>query len=245
VTSKRNLLIAVNVVLFHVAALWALQSGLIRRAVETVVPVTLMSEIITPPAPRIEPTPAPPPPPPKPQPQPPQPQPQRKVEPPPVRRESARIEPRKALPPAPEPVAIARPDPAPAPNAPTGTAQPPPAAPPIAAPVAAAPAPVAAPAPPAPARVELPSSDADYLQNPRPAYPALSKRLGEQGKVMVRALIAADGTVSRAEVSQSSGFDRLDQAALAAVQKWRFVPGKRNGVAEAMWHQIPVNFVLE
>ena len=98
---------------------------------------------------------------------------------------------------------------------------------------------------PAPARIELPSSDADYLQNPKPVYPPLSKRLGEQGKVMVRVLIGADGTVQSASLARSSGFNRLDDAAMAAVLKWRFVPGKRDGVAQAMWHQIPVNFVLE
>ena len=136
------------------------------------------------------------------------------------------------------PVAIA--DPTPAPNAPTGVTAPQPPAPPIAAPVAAAPV-----APPPPPKVELPSSDADYLQNPKPAYPAISKRLGEQGKVIVRVLIGVDGTAQRAEIRQSSGYDRLDQAALTTVQRWRYVPGKRGGVAEAMWFNVPINFVLE
>jgi protein TonB len=102
-----------------------------------------------------------------------------------------------------------------------------------------------APAPPAPLKLELPSSDADYLQNARPAYPAMSKRLGEQGKVLVRVLIGVDGTARQAEIQKSSGFDRLDQAALATVQRWRYVPGKRAGVAEAMWFTVPIVFVLE
>jgi protein TonB len=93
--------------------------------------------------------------------------------------------------------------------------------------------------------VELPSSDADYLQNPRPAYPAISKRLGEQGKVMVRVFIGTDGMAQKAELRQSSGYERLDQVALATVQRWRYVPGKRNGVPEAMWFVVPINFVLE
>lgn len=100
-------------------------------------------------------------------------------------------------------------------------------------------------APPAPARVELPSSDADYLQNPKPAYPSLSKRLGEQGKVVVRVLIGVDGTAQKAEIKQSSGFERLDQAALGTVLRWRYVPGKRAGMPEAMWFNVPINFVLE
>ena len=103
----------------------------------------------------------------------------------------------------------------------------------------------AVPAPPVPARAELSSSDADYLQNSKPAYPANSWRLGEQGKVIVRVLIAADGAAQKYEIRKSSGFERLDQAALATVQRWRYVPGKRGGVPESMWFSIPINFVLE
>ena len=117
-----------------------------------------------------------------------------------------------------------------------------PAAP--AAPALVAAAPVAPAAPPAPA-VQLPSSNADYLQNPKPNYPPLSKRLGEQGKVIVRVLIGADGLAQKAEIRQSSGFERLDQAALTTVLNWRYVPGKRAGVAEDMWFNVPINFVLE
>ena len=139
---------------------------------------------------------------------------------------------------APLPVAIN--DPTPAVNAPTGTTTPQPALPAIAAPVAAAP--VAAPAAPA---VQLPSSDADYLQNPRPPYPAISRRLNEQGKTTVRVLIGTDGLPQRAEISKSSGFSRLDDAAMATVMRWRYVPGKRGGVAEAMWFNVPINWILE
>lgn len=104
----------------------------------------------------------------------------------------------------------------------------------------------AAAASPAPAaRIELPSSSADYLNNPRPAYPGLSKRLGEEGKVVLRVLIEADGSASKAEIRSSSGYDRLDQAALQTVLRWRYLPGKRGGVAEAMWFNVPINFVLE
>lgn len=94
-------------------------------------------------------------------------------------------------------------------------------------------------------RVELPSSDAAYLNNPKPAYPMMSKRLGEQGKVVVRVLIGADGIAQQAELRTSSGYDRLDKAALDTVLKWRYIPGKRGGVPEAMWFNVPINFVLE
>ena len=90
-----------------------------------------------------------------------------------------------------------------------------------------------------------PSADADYLKNPPPGYPRISRRNGEQGTVIVRVFISTQGTPEKAEVRTSSGFTRLDQAALEAVQRWRFVPGRRNGTPEAMWFNIPVRFILE
>ncbi|HVZ42822.1 MAG TPA: TonB family protein [Ramlibacter sp.] len=214
--ARRNALIASGVLVFHAAALWALNSGLLRRAVEIVVPVEVLSEIITP-APKVEtPPPAAP-----------------KVEPTP-----------KKLPPPPRPEALPVPAP-PSPNAPVATTLPQPPAPPIATPVAAEPSPPAPPAAPAPPKIELPSSDATYLQNPSPVYPPVSKRMGEQGKVVVRVLIGADGLPQRAEVKVSSGFDRLDRAALDYILKCRYRAGTVNGVPQAMWKDAPVNFVLE
>ena len=90
-----------------------------------------------------------------------------------------------------------------------------------------------------------PSADADYLKNPPPGYPRISRRNGEQGTVIVRVFISTQGPPEKAEVRTSSGFARLDQAALEAVQRWRFVPGRRSGTPEAMWFNIPVRFVLE
>lgn len=223
-SSRRNLAIAGGVVVFHVAALWALQTGLLRRAVEVIVPVQILTEFITPPAPKVEePVPVPQPPAPAPKP----------------------VAPRKAVAPPPAPRPVAAPQLPPSPTAPVGVTEPQPAPAPISAPVAAAPAPAAPPAPPAPPPVELPSSSADYLQNPKPVYPAVSKRLGEQGKVIVRVLIGTDGTAQDAQVRESSGYERLDRAALETVRKWRYVPGKRAGVPEAMWFNVPINFVLE
>ncbi len=97
----------------------------------------------------------------------------------------------------------------------------------------------------APARIELPASGADYLDNPRPAYPPLSRRLGEQGQVLLRVWVEADGRPGQIEIRRGSGFERLDRAAQLAVQRWRFVPGKRAGVPEAMWAEVPLQFTLE
>jgi protein TonB len=73
----------------------------------------------------------------------------------------------------------------------------------------------------------------------------LSKRLGEQGKVILRVLIEVDGTAKQAEIRTSSGYDRLDQTALQTVLSWKYVPGKVNGEAKAMWFNVPIHFVLE
>ena len=93
--------------------------------------------------------------------------------------------------------------------------------------------------------LELPSTDAAYLNNPPPPYPALSQRLGEEGRVLVKVLISAQGRAQQVSLAQSSGFKRLDEAALNAVQSWRFVPGKRGSVPEAMWFNVPVEFGLQ
>lgn len=113
-----------------------------------------------------------------------------------------------------------------------------PLAPPPSAPV------VAPPVLPAVPKIQLPSSTADYLSNPAPAYPPLSKRLQEQGRVLLYVLVDSQGTPAKVELKSSSGFSRLDDAALATVQRWRFVPGKRNGVAESMWVEVPIEFRL-
>ncbi|MDD2880653.1 MAG: energy transducer TonB [Rhodoferax sp.] len=96
-----------------------------------------------------------------------------------------------------------------------------------------------------PPSLQLPSSAADYLNNPAPVYPAISQRLGEQGKVVLRVLITKDGSARQAEIQESSGFDRLDQAALRAVMGWRYVPGRRAGVPQDMWFNVPINFALK
>lgn len=216
---NRNLVIASSVVLFHVAALWALQTGLLRRAMEVIVPVEIFSEFIEPPAPKITP---PPPTPPA-----------------PVKQAVARA-PAPAKAPVPQPLAIS--DPTPEPLAPTGVVTPQPPAPDV---VVAAQVVTAAVAPPALPKLELPSSEAEHLSNPLPSYPRISNQLREEGTVILAVLVGVDGLPKSVEIKRSSGFDRLDQAAYAAVVKWRFVPGKRNGIVTAMPYDQPVKFYLK
>jgi periplasmic protein TonB len=90
--------------------------------------------------------------------------------------------------------------------------------------------------------VELPSSDAAYLNNPDPPYPPMSQKLGEEGTVILRVFVEADGRAGQVNLHKSSGFDRLDRSALESVKRWRFVPGKRGGVPEGMWFNVPVKF---
>ncbi|WP_049629068.1 energy transducer TonB [Cellvibrio sp. pealriver] len=100
----------------------------------------------------------------------------------------------------------------------------------------------AEPAPPAP--VVPPSADADQLSNPAPAYPSLSRRLREEGIVLLDILIMADGTVSEIKLKRSSGFKRLDDAAIKAVSHWRFQPATQGGIAIDFWYEQPIEFDL-
>jgi protein TonB len=108
-----------------------------------------------------------------------------------------------------------------------------------------APSPIEVPAPPAPAAtVTQPIYDADYLENPAPLYPAVSRRNGEQGRVVLRVLVGPGGAAEQVQVLTSSGFPRLDDSAREAVRRWRFVPAKRGNEAVQAWVRIPIPFVL-
>lgn len=83
-----------------------------------------------------------------------------------------------------------------------------------------------------------------YLQNPAPAYPMLSRRRREQGTVQLQVWVTATGTAAKVEVLQSSGFVRLDEAALATVKGWRFVPARRGEMPVASTVKVPIVFAL-
>lgn len=105
----------------------------------------------------------------------------------------------------------------------------------------------AAAAPPAPAADEGPV----LIVNPRfrlpplaPAYPPRARDLGQEGEVVVRARLDPLGTPEEVVVYRSSGFELLDRAALAAVRRWAFEPGRRGGAPVPAWVQVPVRFAL-
>jgi protein TonB len=107
----------------------------------------------------------------------------------------------------------------------------------------------APPATPTPATAALqvtqPIFNADYLDNPAPGYPSLSRRMNEQGRVTLRVLVSAEGRAADVQIRSSSGSVRLDDAALDAVRRWKFVPAKRGSEPVAAWVLIPISFKLE
>ena len=78
-----------------------------------------------------------------------------------------------------------------------------------------------------------------------PAYPKLSLRLGEQGKTVLEVVLDESGLVAHVTVRTSSGFSRLDEAAMAAVKSWHCTPARRNGVAIRSVALQPFNFVTK
>lgn len=89
-----------------------------------------------------------------------------------------------------------------------------------------------------------PGFEAGYLRNPAPAYPVQSRRLGEEGRVLLNVFVESNGCPTRVEIRQSSGSIRLDLAAREAVKRWRFVPARRGAEATAAWVIVPVVFSL-
>ena len=77
-----------------------------------------------------------------------------------------------------------------------------------------------------------------------PKYPRVSRKRGERGRVLVRVFINRDGSSEKVEIEQSSGFDRLDQAAMDSAKKCRFIPAKRNGKPVKTLATIPYTFTF-
>ena len=100
-------------------------------------------------------------------------------------------------------------------------------------------------APPAAEPVTQARFDADYLRNPAPAYPPLSRRMGEEGKVILRVSVSPQGTAESVEIKTSSGSTRLDEAAQKTVRTWKFIAAKRGDTAIQSWVLVPIVFKLE
>ncbi|RQW28811.1 energy transducer TonB [Rhodobacteraceae bacterium CH30] len=83
---------------------------------------------------------------------------------------------------------------------------------------------------------------AGALDNPAPSYPERSRARGEEGRVVLRVEVGADGRVRDIAVLHSSGFPRLDRAARDAVERWRFTPARRGNSAVADRVDVPIRF---
>ncbi|MDR6677610.1 energy transducer TonB [Pseudomonas oryzihabitans] len=192
-------------------------------------PMTI--EFAAPPAPPVvdTPPPVPPPPPPEPVVQAPEP-------PPPVVDELAA---KPAPPPKPKPVIKHPPRPKPQPVAKQAT-------PPAPLPQAVAPAPQPTPPEPTPAPVKEtpPSATAGYLHNPAPEYPALALRRNWEGTVLLRVRVLPNGRPGDIQIQQSAGRSQLDEAAVAAVRRWSFVPAKKGDQAIEGWVTVPIDFKI-
>ncbi len=74
-----------------------------------------------------------------------------------------------------------------------------------------------------------------------PDYPALARRLGKEGRVLLKLLIDANGKLLNVEVVEAAGYG-FTEAAVAAVQKSTYAPGIRDGVRVATWALLPISF---
>ncbi|OYY50807.1 MAG: hypothetical protein B7X95_03000 [Methylophilaceae bacterium 17-44-8] len=93
-------------------------------------------------------------------------------------------------------------------------------------------------------KIEPPRFGVAYLNNPQPDYPSMSRRLGEEGRVLMKVLVASDGAAKIVEVEQSSGSERLDNAAVNAVKKWRFIPARKSNQPLDAFVLVPMKFSL-
>lgn len=94
------------------------------------------------------------------------------------------------------------------------------------------------------APVTPPQEDAHQLNNPRPAYPSISRSRREEGTVLLEVLILANGTVGEVRIKESSGYSRLDQTAMRAVKRWRYLPARRGTETIDYWYLQPIEFAL-
>ena len=84
----------------------------------------------------------------------------------------------------------------------------------------------------------------NYLRNPPPKYPAESRKLREEGVVLLKVAVTAEGRAADVQLQRSSGFARLDDAALKAVRRWEFNPARLGATSIACAVEVPVRFGL-
>ncbi|MFA6051444.1 MAG: energy transducer TonB [Methylobacter sp.] len=86
--------------------------------------------------------------------------------------------------------------------------------------------------------------NANYGSNPKPKYPGIATSRGWEGTVRLLVRVSAEGDSEEVTVQRSSGYDVLDEAAIEAVERWKFIPAKRGDAPVSSSVVVPINFVL-
>lgn len=94
------------------------------------------------------------------------------------------------------------------------------------------------------APVTMPNPFAKGLDNPKPPYPLMSRRLNEEGKVVLNVCVSLTGLVENLKLEKTSGYQRLDDIALETVKKWKFIPAKNHDRDINACYLLPVQFIL-
>jgi len=99
----------------------------------------------------------------------------------------------------------------------------------------------------APAGAPVASADlaARLIAFAAPTYPVESRRQREQGTVTLSLLLDTEGRVADIAIARSSGFARLDHAALDAVKHWRWAPLMVQGMPAKVRGEVRIPFVLK
>jgi protein TonB len=89
-----------------------------------------------------------------------------------------------------------------------------------------------------------PDAGIAVLQSVMPQYPLESVRAGEEGAAVLQVLVDESGRASDVRVARSSGFERLDDAAIQAVSRWKFAPSTQGALAVPTWGEMEMRFNL-
>jgi TonB family protein len=92
--------------------------------------------------------------------------------------------------------------------------------------------------------VTMPNPFAKGLNNPKPPYPLISRRLNEEGKVVLNVCVSLSGLVENLKLEKTSGYRRLDDIAIETVKKWKFIPAKIKDRDTNACYLLPVQFIL-
>ena len=157
--------------------------------------------------------------------------------------ETPASEPAKPQPVVPKTVPLVRKAPVPQPTAPAPVEAPPSQQAISIAPRPAVPVAVTEPAPAIPAPPKT-VSGVEYIQAPQADYPLISRKMREEGRVILRVLVNEKGLPEKVEIQKSSGSERLDEAGRRAVMRALFKPHVEDGKALSVYTTVPIKFEL-